>query len=69
MKQFLFSILLSLGALVAVAQQTLTFQIGTASDDLEEYLPGPNQTQTVGAPDVGSSDLEFGTEAAGNVDS
>ena len=68
MKQFLFSILLSLGALVAVAQQTLTFQIGTASDDLEEYLPGPNQTQTVGALDVGSSDLEFGTEAAGNMD-
>lgn len=45
-----------------------TFSVLSAEDDLEEYLPGANQSKTVGAMDVGSSDLELGTEAKDNVD-
>ncbi|TAE53251.1 MAG: DUF839 domain-containing protein, partial [Bacteroidetes bacterium] len=45
-----------------------TFQIATPEDDLEEYLPGANQTKTPGSFDVGSSDLELGCESANNVD-
>ena len=60
--------LLSLFAFTAFAQQTITVQVNTASDDLEEWIAGPNQTKLVGSLDVGSSDLELGTEAANNVD-
>ncbi|MBU6339907.1 MAG: DUF839 domain-containing protein [Bacteroidetes bacterium] len=68
MKKFL-PILLSLAwGLSLCAQQSITVQVNTINDDLEEYLPGPNQTKTVGAIDAGSSDLELGTETAGNID-
>ena len=60
--------LLSLFAFTAFAQQTITVQVNTASDDLEEWIAGPNQTKVVGSLDAGSSDLELGTEAANNVD-
>lgn len=42
--------------------------ISSVEDDLEEYLPGPNQTKTVGSMDIGSSDLELGTESKDHVD-
>jgi len=68
MKKFLF-LLLCCGLWTGIwAQTTLTVQVSIASDDLEEYIPSPNQTQTVGSVDAGSSDLELGNEAAGNVD-
>lgn len=60
--------LLSLFAFTAFAQQTITVQVNTASDDLEEWIAGPNQTKVVGTLDEGSSDLELGTEAANNGD-
>lgn len=47
-------------------QQTLSVRIASANDDMEEFIAGANQTQTVGALDAGSSDLEFGTEGSGN---
>lgn len=68
MNKILSLILLSLFALTAYAQQTITVQIGTASDDLEEWIAGPGQTKVVGSMDAGSSDLELGTEAANNAD-
>ena len=60
--------LLSLFAITVYAQQTITVQVNTASDDLEEWIAGPTQTKVVGTLDDGSSDLELGTEAANNVD-
>jgi secreted PhoX family phosphatase len=68
MNKILSLILLSMFALTAYAQQTITVQIGTASDDLEEWIAGPGQTKVVGSMDAGSSDLELGTEAANNAD-
>ncbi|TAE59798.1 MAG: hypothetical protein EAZ89_02120, partial [Bacteroidetes bacterium] len=50
------------------AQETFSVRIAAPGDDLEEYLPGPNQTKTPGSFDVGSSDLELGCETANNVD-
>ena len=50
------------------AQQTLSVRISTADDDLEEYLPGTNQSKTPGAIDIGSSDLELGMETKDNID-
>ncbi|HEY1031018.1 MAG TPA: alkaline phosphatase PhoX [Flavipsychrobacter sp.] len=50
------------------AQTVLTVQVNNADDDLEEWIAGPTQTKTVGALDVGSSDLEFGCEAVGGGD-
>jgi hypothetical protein len=50
------------------AQTVLTVQVNNADDDLEEFLPGPTQTKTVGMLDVGSSDLEISCEAAGGGD-
>jgi secreted PhoX family phosphatase len=47
---------------------TLSYRIAENDDDLEEYLPSANQTKTVGAMDVGSSDLELGNEVAANKD-
>ena len=46
----------------------LTTKISSPEDDIEEYLPGPNQTKVPGNMDIGSSDLELGMETAGNVD-
>ncbi|MBK9109764.1 MAG: DUF839 domain-containing protein [Saprospiraceae bacterium] len=48
--------------------QTFSQRINTAEDDIEEYLPGANQTKTPGSMDLGSSDLELGMESAGNMD-
>lgn len=48
-----------------IMPQTSTFPITAADDDMEEWIAGAGQTQTVGALDGGSSDLEFGTEGAG----
>jgi secreted PhoX family phosphatase len=49
----------------AFSQNTLSVRIATADDDIEEFLPGSTK---VGTLDVGSSDLELGSESAGNVD-
>ncbi len=68
MKAFYSLILCCLLAYVSQAQQTLSVRINASNDDLEEYLPSTSQTKTVGAMDVGSSDLELGNEAAGNID-
>ncbi|MFN0013110.1 MAG: alkaline phosphatase PhoX, partial [Saprospiraceae bacterium] len=68
MKKHLLFMLLSLVAHVAIAQQTITVQVSTASDDQEEWIAGPGQTKTVGDMDAGSSDLELGTEATNNGD-
>ncbi len=68
MKAFYSLILCCLLAYVSQAQQTLSVRITAANDDLEEYLPGANQTKTVGTMDAGSSDVELGNEAAGNID-
>jgi hypothetical protein len=49
--------------------KTLSTRINAADDDQEEWLPaksGQTQAKTVGSLDPGSSDLEFGGEAAGN---
>ena len=37
-------------------------RVAASEDDLEEYIDGPNQSETVGNVDAGSSDLEFGNE-------
>ncbi len=50
------------------AQKTISVRVATGNDDLEEYIPGPNQTKTLGSMDAGSSDLELGSEAANNKD-
>ncbi|MFN0216900.1 MAG: PhoX family protein, partial [Saprospiraceae bacterium] len=68
MNKFLLPLLLCLIAFSAVAQQTITVQISSPSDDLEEWVAGPNQTKVVGQLDDASSDLELGTEAANNKD-
>lgn len=49
--------------------KTLAVRINAAEDDIEEWIParaGQTQAKTVGALDLGSSDLELGTEGAGN---
>jgi hypothetical protein len=51
-----------------IAPKLYTGQVASSEDDLEEYIPGPNQTKTVGSLDPGSSDLELGAESANNVD-
>ncbi|MBU6339906.1 MAG: T9SS type A sorting domain-containing protein [Bacteroidetes bacterium] len=68
MKKGLFLSLSMVWCFCLSAQQTITVQVNTINDDLEEYLPGPTQTKTVGGIDAGSSDLELGNETAGNVD-
>jgi secreted PhoX family phosphatase len=50
----------------SLAQTTLTVRVATADDDQEEFLPGG--TKQAGLLDAGSSDLEFGSEAANNAD-
>ncbi|MBK8045510.1 MAG: hypothetical protein IPK21_24375 [Haliscomenobacter sp.] len=62
-------LLLLLGTgLTLSAQKTISVRVATGNDDLEEYIPGPNQTKTLGSMDAGSSDLELGSEAANNKD-
>ena len=68
MNKILFFALALCWAFNMQAQVSLTVQVNTPSDDLEEYIPGAGQTQTVGNLDAGSSDLELGNETAGNVD-
>ena len=63
---FIFSFFLVIG--IADAQRTITVPVNAPSDDLEEYIPGPNQTQTLGNMDAGSSDLELGAEDGNNID-
>ena len=46
----------------------LTKRVAAINDDMEEYIPGPGQTKSLGTMDSGSSDLELGAEAANNVD-
>ncbi|MCU0417198.1 MAG: DUF839 domain-containing protein [Cytophagaceae bacterium] len=48
---------------IAFSQNVLSVRINSASDDMEEYVAGTNQTKTVGSMDPGSSDLELGNEA------
>ncbi len=68
MNRILLQMLLCFFAFSAFAQQTITVQINSPSDDLEEWVAGPNQTKVVGQLDDASSDLELGTEAANNKD-
>ena len=64
----LFALLLSASATI-FAQKTVSVRINSATDDFEEWLKpvgGQTQSKTIGSMDVGSSDLEFGTESSGN---
>ena len=45
--------------------KSISMMLSAASDDTEEYVDGPNQTETVGSNDFGSSDLEFNSERDG----
>lgn len=47
------------------SQTTLSVRVSSADDDMEEFLLGSTK---VGTLDVGSSDLELGSEGANNVD-
>ena len=49
------------------SEMTMT-QVASSEDDLEEYVDGPGQSNTVGSYDLGSSDLELGTERANGDD-
>lgn len=49
-----------------VAASSLSSRISAPFDDIEEWLPGANQTKTVGDIDWNSSDIEFGTESSGS---
>lgn len=49
----------------AYSQSTLSVRVSAADDDMEEFLLG---SAKVGTLDVGSSDLELGSEGANNVD-
>ncbi len=51
-----------------IATTTVSKRVASVEDDLEEYIPGAGQTKTVGTMDIGSSDLELGSESANNVD-
>ncbi|MBK8956733.1 MAG: DUF839 domain-containing protein [Saprospiraceae bacterium] len=66
-KRILFLGLL-LSSLFLSAQQSISVRIASNDDDIEEYLPGANQTKTPGSMDNGSSDLELGCETSGNID-
>ncbi len=63
---FIFSFLLASG--IANGQRTIAVPVNAPSDDLEEYIPGAMQTQTLGNMDAGSSDLELGAEDGNNID-
>ncbi len=68
-KVYLFLIGLFLSTILMVAQQTIKVRVANATDDLEEYVAaqaGQTQTNTIGACDFGSSDLELGSESTGN---
>ena len=63
----LLTICISLQSLLA--QSTISVRINSANDDYEEFLKASGsqtQSKTIGSMDVGSSDLEFGTESSGN---
>ncbi len=44
--------------------KSMSIRVNSADDDQEEWIAASNQTKTVGQLDPGSSDLEFGEEAA-----
>ena len=43
--------------------ESVGIRIAAGEDDLEEYIADPNQSNTVGNADAGSSDLELGSES------
>jgi 2',3'-cyclic-nucleotide 2'-phosphodiesterase (5'-nucleotidase family) len=61
MKNIFLTLIFSLIALGLSAQSQLTVQISSSDDDQEEFLSG--STRPEGGLDVGSSDLELGSEA------
>lgn len=67
-KLLLSMMLLVFFAAAIQAQTVFSTRVAAATDDLEEYIPGANQTKTIGSVDNGSSDLELGSESANNVD-
>ena len=67
MKQ-IFTMLLLVSSMSIFAQKTIQVRVSNANDDLEEYIPGQNQTKTLGSMDAGSSDLELGSESINNKD-
>lgn len=68
-RKLLLSIALLVFFAAAIQAQTVfSTRVAAASDDLEEYIPGANQTKTIGSVDNGSSDLELGSEAVANKD-
>jgi hypothetical protein len=56
---------LALFTFVAISQTTVTYSITVAEDDYEEFVSGG--TTAAGMMDVASSDLELGTETAGQI--
>lgn len=60
----LFFALLLVGSSFVYGQTTVSVSVNSSLDDHEEFLPGPNQSNTVGDMDAASSDLELGEEAA-----
>lgn len=61
MKNIFLTLILALFTTSLVGQSQLTVQISSGEDDQEEFLPG--STKPVGGQDVGSSDLELGSES------
>ena len=68
MKQFYLGMLSLLFTFSLSAQTTVEVQVSASEDDMEEYIDGPNQTNTVGSLDDGSSDLELGSEGGDGSD-
>ncbi|MCI5082310.1 MAG: DUF4354 family protein, partial [Saprospiraceae bacterium] len=48
---------------LSAQSQQIVVQVSAPQDDLEEYADVPGQTNTPGAIDSGSSDLELGSES------
>ena len=61
MKNIFLTLIFALLASGLMAQSQLTVQINSADDDQEEFLPG--STRPLGDFDLGSSDLELGSES------
>ena len=68
-KKTLLAFLLAAGfSGILSAQNTLQVRVNQATDDMEEYVSGSGQTQTIGTMDAASSDLELGAADANNKD-
>ena len=68
-KKTLLAFLLAAGfSGILSAQNTLQVRVNQATDDMEEYVAGAGQTQTIGTMDAASSDLELGAADANNKD-